>query len=389
MRSASIGACLLLGLFLAPVGAQPKSDKAEKAEKTEKTEKKPAGLSPGTEVEGRTLNQWADLLDSEDPSYREKAITVIPLYGDAAKPYLRKLIAIARDAKADLGPRVKAITALGVIELGEGDVFSVAAALAYVLEHDPQHIAKLHAATSLTRFGHEVWNETWVALSGGTQERGSWQIRKVSIVALRRIGLDKKTGPEKKAIDYILLSTTNKEAHHVRMEAVQALGFMGRPIDPMTGDRMVKQLKALANDPDKVVAIWSQASLMVLDSVTPAGLNLIANHLTPNVGLLEIRGQALLALGSLGDKAKPCVPQIAGMLQDKDHEIVLAAILALVAIGDKDPKVFAALNELKDKKDTNEQVRAIIAQALEELKAGKKEIPPAVKEFTPKEGAKP
>ena len=100
MRNASISALFLLGFLVAPALAQ---------------DKMPAktALSPGAEVEGKTLDQWARDLVHPDPSVQEKAISVIPVYGESASYIVPMMIKRATDP-TDLGPRTKAIMALGI-----------------------------------------------------------------------------------------------------------------------------------------------------------------------------------------------------------------------------------------------------------------------------------
>ena len=103
-------------------------------------------------------------------------------------------------------------------------------ALANRLEHDEQHAAKLAAAMSLTRFGEEG-KPAINALISGINDTGSWQIRKASILALRRIGGDKKDGPNPRATDSLSIIALHDPAFEVRIEAIQAIGYMDKPRD--------------------------------------------------------------------------------------------------------------------------------------------------------------
>ena len=72
MRHSSVAAALLLGAFVAAAAAQMKPPPDPKAKAP--AEGKPTAttfLSPGEEAEGKTLNEWAELLRKGDPSVRD------------------------------------------------------------------------------------------------------------------------------------------------------------------------------------------------------------------------------------------------------------------------------------------------------------------------------
>jgi HEAT repeat protein len=400
MRQTSAAAVLLLVLTVAagesPTKPQPEPAKAP-AEGTAKLQPR-TYLSPGEEVEGRSLQEWVHLLTSADDSVREKAISVLPLYGPAASEYVPLLL--KRLADEDLGPRVKAIMALGAVEVLPEHAPLVVSALAKVLKDDPQHAAKLQAALTMTRFGpddaREAREEALSALAGAVNDRSSWQIRKAAILAIRRLGSDPKRGPHPKATNALWFCVRFEKTYHVKLEAVQALGYMDKPTNPADLEKVVNALKLVAADrTNKVLPIWAHVSLMALDKVTDNDLQFLTKHLKSEE--LEVRGQAVLALGTLGMKAKPCVPDLVEMLKDKDNGIIVTACWALVSVGEKDPKAFAAMEELAKRKDTDERVREQVLLALDELKnRPKSELAPATKddmkkgkEFGRREGTRP
>ena len=377
---------------------------AEQPEPPAKAPEPPAKLqprmyfSPGEEVEGRTLAEWAERLRNPDDSVREKAISIIPLYGHAASHLVPDLVECLDPKKPlgeDLGPRVKAIMALGVMEIQSEHVPKVVLALAKVLREDPQHAAKLQAALTLTRFGPEdagrdARKEAVAALAGGANDRGSWQIRKASILALRRLGSDAKRGPEPVATRALLQLVRYEKIYYVKLEAIQALGYMDKPPDAALHQSVLEALRVVTGDRSsggKVMSMWAYVSLMALDKVTDEGIKHITKNLDSTV--LEERGQAVLALGTLGMKAKPAVPDLVRMLQDKDNGIVIAACWALVSVGERDAKALAAMEELSKRKDLDERVREQVLRALDELKnRPKSELFPSVKDEPKKDKEK-
>jgi HEAT repeat protein len=333
-------------------------------------------FSPGEEVEGHNLEGWAERLRHADDSVREKAISIIPLYGSAAS-YLVPDLVKRLDPKfelyfEDLGPRVKAIMALGVMEIQSEHVPMVVSAMAKTLREDPQHAAKLQAALTLTRFGpeepgKEARKEAIGALAGAANDKGSWQIRKAAILALRRIGSDAKNGPDPVATRALMQLVRFEKTYYVKLEAVQALGYMDKPAIPELHKSVLAALEAVAADrTNKVMPMWAHVSIMALDKVTDERIKQITKNLdSPE---LEVRGQAVLALGTLGMKAKPCVSDLVRMLDDKDNGIVVVSCWALVSVGERDPKAIAAMEDLLKRKDLDERVREQVARALDELK---------------------
>jgi HEAT repeat protein len=224
-------------------------------------------------------------------------------------------------------------------------------------------------------------------LIAGVNDSGSWQIRKASIIALRRIGGDKKDGPHRDVTLTLTFRARRDEAFQVRIEAIQALGYMGPPKDGKTLESVDTTLKGLTNindnsDPkDKILAIWAHVSHMALFKVTDDEIKEVTKHLTsPH---LAVRGEAVLALGTLGQKAKPAIPHLIKMLKDKDLGVDLLACWALVSVGEKDDKVFEAMQELADKKDIDPRARDQVKAAIEALKNSKKT------EFAEKKDDKP
>jgi HEAT repeat protein len=349
-------------------------------------------FSPGEEVEGRTLEEWAERLRHADDSVREKAISIIPLYGHAAS-YLVPDLLKRLTPEEDLGPRVKAIMALGVMEIQPDHVPLVVSAMAKILRDDPQHAAKLQAALTLTRFGPEeagkdAQKEAVGALAGAANDRGSWQIRKASILALRRLGSDAKLGPDQRATRALVQLVRYEKTYYVKLEAIQALGYMDKPTDPKDLATVLEVLRQVTGDrTSKVLPMWAHVSLMALDKVTDEGIK----HITKNLDSteLEVRGQAVLALGTLGMKAKPAVPDLVRVLQDKDNGIVIASCWALVSVGERDAKALAAMEELSKRKDLDERVREQVLRALDELKnRPKSELFPSAKDEPKKDKEK-
>jgi HEAT repeat protein len=391
MRVVSFLAILLLVVSVASSAAQPKSDSKTNPKGDAKLETKPPPISSVTEIEGKTLDRWEKDLIHTDPSVQEKAISVIPAYGAAASHLVPKLVLRVKDPRSDVGPKLKAIIALGVMEIDDKDVSDVVKALAGVLEDDTsQHAMKLNAAMVLTRFGPEG-RAAIGPLVGTIGDTGSWQIRKVSLMALRHIAIDASTGPDPRATSALHRTVRLDPAYQVRVEAVQALGIMGRCSNTKLHQEVIETLESLATAPDKVkdpnrvIAMSATLSLIALEKEPPGAKKQIVNALGSND--LELRGQTVLALGAFGKKAKPFVGDLLPLLDDKDYGVAVSTCWALAMIGDKNVKVMDALKKVMENDKADPRVREQARRATEELKAIEDTPPP--KETTPVKGSKP
>lgn len=144
------------------------------------------------------------------------------------------------------------------------------------------------------------------------------------------------------------------------------LGALGRAADTVLAGQVDRALQGVVRDRDKSVGIWAQVSLMALvDKVPDKGLETLAKGLMS--GDTRIRAQTTRALGALGPKAKPCIAALVQALQDKDNEVIVEALGALVNVGDKSAKVVDALATLSKNKEADEGIRSIAKTTLEQL----------------------
>jgi HEAT repeat protein len=150
------------------------------------------------------------------------------------------------------------------------------------------------------------------------------------------------------------------------LEAVGALGALGRSSDPLILSQQLSGLQSALKDRNKMIGIWAQVSLMALsDRITDFQLATLSKGFSSRDP--HIRGQTARAVGALGDKAKSCVPALVNALHDKESMVVLEACGALVNVGDKSSRVTDALTELSTNKNTNDSVRSVAKTALEQL----------------------
>jgi HEAT repeat protein len=356
----ALRAALVLGLLLPTAGvlqAAPDS----------------ASLSATTQVEkvgDKKLSQWIADLRNSDPSVREEAIRAITFFGPAAAEAVPALLDRLHDS--DASPRAKSIVALSIIlkatKIDDAVRSKVVAALGEKMQTDNQAMVRYNAAVALSMIG----KDTKGALPGllhGMEDQASWEIRRVAIAAIIEAGAT-KTGPDPRATRALLASVEDRAAQ-VRLEAVLALGQMGRPDDGALLDRTLRVLKSMTADKDKTVDIWARLSLMALvDKVDDADLQFLSK--CAKIGeVSRTRVQAVRALGTVGVKTKTVVPQLVDLLSDADSAVAGNACVALGGIRDPGANAEKALTDLSVNKEASEEVKKAALKALDDIKKGK------------------
>jgi HEAT repeat protein len=357
----SLTAPLFVLVLALPASAQPASAPPTNPPGTSSSPM-PATTAPPTEVGGKTLSHWVSELKHTDPSVRESAIKALPHFGSAATDVVVPHL-LDRFHDSDACPRVRAVAILRLVPVADKDVPKVVAALNTRLLEDPQAVIRYEAAVTLQRFGEESRG----ALPGLLQcvnDRATFALRQACAAALKQAGRDSKGVPVREAT-LALLKALHDPAQEVRLEAVLALGQMGRPAEPLLA-QVVKELQGMQGDRDKVVQIWAQVSVMALDKVTEPGVGFLVKHLKHPE--MEVRVNAIQALGTVGTKARSAVPNLIDALGDKEVGVVVLVCQALVALGDGGPKVINALTELSENKKAEEPIQKAAARAADLLK---------------------
>jgi HEAT repeat protein len=299
------------------------------------------------EVGGKTLDQWMRDLKSPDPSLRTHAILHIVQFGEGAVPAIPLLIDRCRDH--DPSPRVKAVIALKVLPVPEKDVPRVVDALTQRLNEDGQQIVRYYAAEALVRYGEQARPAVAALARNATDRMGTYELRHMSIIALRGAALDPRNGPDPRATR-ALLAAMQDPVIQVRLEAIISLAALGRPADPRLLATVIRALQGLQSSRDKSISLWSHVALMAMDEkVTEKSLQAILRLLHSPES--DIRKQVLLALEAIGPRAHSCVPDVLETLDDKDPAVVVAACAALGRLGDHSPKVTDALIAVTRRKE--------------------------------------
>jgi HEAT repeat protein len=350
------------------------------------------------EVSGKTFDQWRGDLEKigGDPYNKMQAILALLAFGDKAAdvvPTLNRMVKGEQDA----GVRAKALWALKVVKINPADEVNTAKALGDTIGNDNEAILRYEAirAIALTRFekvfakSPETRRKVVADLIKSLSDKSTCEVRQACIRALVVVGTDKENGPDPKVTNPLILCTKPlyETSKQVRLEAIIALGAMGRPHDPEKLKQVIGALRDHARDKDQAVQIWTRVSLMALEKkIDPDGIKLIVQKLNDREKR-EIRTHAVTALGALSKveelakKTNEHVKAICTLLEKEQETMVQeAACNALAHMGDKGPDVRRALIRLTklDKPKTNSVVLAACA-ALTQLRITSPDVMDAMK----------
>jgi HEAT repeat protein len=361
---------LILAACALAVTAQPAPTQNKPADKDKPAS--PAKPAPPEVLGGKTLHQWIERIkDRGDPSMRETAIRTVPFFGKPAAAAIPSLLSILENDR-DASCRVHACLSLYALaeHIDDADVPRAVQVLGERVVEDPQAIVRFHAAIALGALGPKAVAAI-PSLARKIEDPSSWELRRAIIAALSAIAADEKFGPRDNravsAIAGLLLSTENPErSGQVRVEAVMALGEMGRPADDKHYDLAMRALQKSLHDPEKPVQIWAQAALMRLDKATPEKLSALAQNLKVKDANVKFHAaRALFALRNYGARAH--IRDISDLLDDKDPIVVATAIEVLAGFGSDAKSVVPRLQQLVEQKDQTDYFRQAAREAIRQI----------------------
>jgi HEAT repeat protein len=364
MSSSKTFLTALCALLLAlPLLAENRNDSRSKSRNDSQSSSTSDETAPPIprEVGGKTYEDWMKDLSHADPSIRANAISMIPFFREKAMGAIPLIVERMHDK--DASPRVKAVLAIKIMGIRETDRTRVVKALGERISTDTQAIVRYEAAIALRRFGPDG-QEVTADLVKGIGDASTWELRSACIHALIVAGVDPKKGPDTRVIDALLLRTNTfyETTFKVRLEAIIALGALGRPQNPEKLRQVLATLKSPANynSQNKTIRIWSHVSLMALEEkVNAKYLQTVADYLKDREA--DVRAQAVMALGALEDKAHEHVGDICRMLQyEKEPAVRGTTCEALGRMGDRSPRVLRALIRQTEWDDT-ENVSVVLS----------------------------
>jgi HEAT repeat protein len=317
-----------------------------------------------TTFNGKTIDEWIRQMSDDDPSKRTMAVLAVVNFGNASSRAVKALLARVQN-DPDTSPRIKAVMALRLVAVHDDEAREIAKQLAQKVHStaapprvEMQSAVRYECLLTLGRFIEDANpEEVLPSLIGGIQDRGSWEIRQLSIHLLTRVARKGRSGPDEKAVRALLQALPKEPTQQVKMDLVCALGSMGKPSDRMLLGDVVTMLKSASTSNNKVYAVWAFAGLVAMeDEVSKESLMMLAQFVPARdrsgyPRSLEVRSQAAQALGALGTRAKGAVPTLVAQLADHETLVVSGACVALAQIGDKNDKVIDAMIPLLSDKD--------------------------------------
>lgn len=341
----------------------------------------PPAAAPGaawpTAVGGKDLATWIkEMVESKDGWQRETAVKVIPYFGPAARATATKPLIRRLSDETDPGVRMNLVLVLGMIGADKPeDARSICDALNGIIVRAANGSAvRLHATRSLSAYGqHAV-----VAIPSldAISEDPSWETRQSVVMTLGRIGraTDPKKGPNMTALNSLIKRLAKEESIVVRLEIAQALLIVGPPLykADVPGDyaRVIKPYldavtKQLEKETDDATKVWLTMVHMSYDGTVynETTIAKIADYM--NKPDLYAKFAALRALALLGEKAKPALAGIMGMLKSDDPTLVAEAMSSLAALKTQATPALAELEKIKA--GNNPQLKAMAAITIDAI----------------------
>jgi len=316
---------------------------------------------------GKTVPQWLEQLENEDPEARMAAVRALRAIGSHEPDIVDRLAkALADDsyrvrgeaasalaaagAKAapatqalaealkdtDTGVRTCAAVALG--KIGE-PALATADALAEAMG-DTERSVQIAACAALEALPLDAKKRVETSLRAASSPHSvvrSW--------GLRRIG---EIGEAAKEAEPLLLKTLEDGDGDLRRRAAEALGRIG------ASDAAIPPLTRAIADGDEGVAEAASVSLAAFgERVSPPLLELFR---------LDDRWlRASTAFGALGKKASWAIPPLVEMLRGEDGKLRERAALTLAKMGDPGQE---ALRAVRSDRKEDEEVRRVATAAL-------------------------
>lgn len=328
-----------------------------------------------TEVGGESLDDWIKKLKDSDPSVRDMAIRVIPMFGDPAKKAIPTLISMMVNDN-DTTVKVSALLTMTSVDVTEPEhVKKIVTNVQTMLKHS-QGAIRIQAAAAAARIGPSARITIGQLADYLIRDQSSFEVRKAGAHALGYVGRDEQNWPDHRAL-LALLGAISDPALAVRVEALQSLIILGKPSSEDDTEAMRKSINARLNqksakyESDKVMQLFLRVCLMRLDEkqVTEANLSPISSALRDP----KLRMSAARALELLGKDARSKVPNlIEGLQSDKPEDLPFVAVClsALAAMGTDAKPAEAAVMKLTS--HTNEGIKMIAKEALERIQGIKK-----------------
>jgi HEAT repeat protein len=379
---------LALGVVVAlaaapPVVAQPRGDKlkGDKVKGVKPKEKEPEVPSVTTQIGGKTIDEWAVEISSDDKSKAENAIRTVRLFHPelrtrALPVMLKELRRHTPQYPIDTSVRVNLVITIGET-LGAAkdpspkDLQDGVTLLTRMLR-DYQVVVRYRAAEAMFRIGPEA-RAALTELKQLLKDTGTWEVRQAAALALGSVAQDptNKKGPPVDVIVALYTALRIDKASQVRLGAIQALTALGPCAATRTQAELEQALEEVAaKDTELTIRIWAHMALMAgKEKIDPRRVEFIGSMLEQRD--LAVKIQACQALGAMGEHAKGQVNRLIAALDDKEKAVAGSSILTLAQIGKDARPAVPRLQEIAKSKDWPGPVRQMAVGAIEAIE-GKK-----------------
>jgi len=325
------------------------------------------------EVLGKTLDQWIrEMRESSDASTRDQAIRMLPMFGpDSRRASVNLVNAIAADK--DINVRLTAINTVPLIGFDEANTDPGLNALVNILKpgSGAANHTRFEATNSLAACGPIAKRAIPTLIDFTSVDITSWQNRKAAVAALGRLGVPTTAdgGPDIQALRGIIKVLQTDRSHQVRREALSSLLMLGPPKVELVWKELRKALDFAMKDPDKSIALWARVAFVRTEQelIKTNDPNLVAITKLLASKDLEVKQEAVQALGVIGEEAKTRLPELIAIVEGKNEEpyMIATALWALSQIPSETGKILPVIDPLKRAPDAT--IKAAAEQAYRTL----------------------
>jgi HEAT repeat protein len=385
------------------------------------------------EVGGKSYKQWTDDLKHPDASVREEAIRALVLFGRDAPKAVPLIVERLRDSDASprvkaaialgmipvnkedipkvteaLGQRimqdsqsmVRYYSAASLNNFGEDARYGQAGLVKGVTDpatweirhacvcalrsaghdatgapnpnvehaliqamHDPTYKVRLEAILTIGTLGKPTDRTLFLSVIQALQDRLTDRDPAVKIWAhIAIMAIDEVTD---KSVRGVITYLTNADPK-VRVEAARGLGAIAMKLKVKANLVEPALIRALQDKEASVVAAAALALTQMDELSGKAREDLLGLLKNPEA---SIRSAVAQSFGSAGMKARPAVPALADLVQDKEQppSVVSSACWALGEIGEPSAAAEAALTSIAQRKDADESLKLTAQSALDQI----------------------
>jgi len=308
------------------------------------------------EIGGKTLDQWVrEMRSSPDASTRDQAIRTIPNFGPDSRKAASANLVNAILNERDVNVRLTAINTVPLIGFDEAYADQGLDAMVKILI--PANAAASHTrfetTNSLGACGPIAKRAIPTLITYTMVDQTSWQNRKAAVAALGRLGMPmmKGEGPDVVAMRGIIKCLRTDSSHQVRREAISSLMTLGPPTVEAVWKELRDALVYVMKDPDKSISLWARVVYIRTEQelIKTNDPNLVAITKLLASKELDMKQEAIQAIGFIGEEAKSRLPELIAIAEGKNEEpfIIASALWAMSQMPSQTDKMLPVIDPLK------------------------------------------